>query len=50
MKVILFEHRTINEMEYVHALYLENMDKKKGKPSGFKNKNTQDTSKKLNKK
>ena len=49
-KVILFEPRTINEMAYVHALYLENMDKKKGKPSGFKKKDTQDTSKDLKKK
>ena len=45
--MILFEPRTIDEMAYVHALYLENMDKKKGKPLGFKKKYPQDTSKDL---
>ena len=46
--MILFEPRTIDEMAYVHALYLENMDKKKGKPFGFKKKYPQDISKDLN--
>ena len=44
---MLFEPRTIDEMAYVHALYLENMEKKKGKPFGFKKKDTQETSKDL---